>query len=94
MNDDAKAEPQENARIDDITAEMTVDQLIRILRTLSISSVTHEAGFKALKERNEELFEAQNILRENIETIRKLLEGHAQLLLRIVPRAGGGIEAN
>jgi hypothetical protein len=79
---------------DTITSEMSVETLIKILRVQSTAIRVHDATIKALKQRNEELFEAQNILRENIETLRKLLEAQSQLLLRAIPRAGANIEAN
>ena len=79
---------------DQISGEMSVETLIKILRVQSNAIAAHEATIKALKQRNEELFTAQNLLRQNCDTLFDAFNRLSKAFEKALPRAGAGPQAN
>lgn len=79
---------------EEITKDMSIEALMKILRTQSIALVAQDARIKSLIDRDDAIVAAQNVLRDNIDTLATRYEQLSTAFLRALPRQGAGPEAN
>lgn len=78
----------------EITQEMSIENLIVILKTHSRAIKSHEDTIQKLTELNAQLLQSQQTLNERVEILKSNLESVQRVLLRAIPRQGAGPEAN